>query len=152
MRRRLIKKIIKVQDVYGGNMLLEKKLTFYFYWSLIFITFLSIAFFSPSLLARTEGPSILTVERIYGSKEFDEEKFGPARWLDDGSGYTTLKKSETDSGGKDIVRYDSETGDREIIVPATRLIPHGETLPLKIENYEWSADDKLLLIFFIQRF
>ncbi len=39
-------------------------------------------------------PSLLTIERIYDSNDFEPEKFGPARWLEDGSGYTTLEETE----------------------------------------------------------
>ncbi len=91
--------------------------------------------------------SLLTVERIFCSKEFQAEKFGPARWLEDGSGYTTLEDSKAQAGGKDIVRYSPETGSREIMVPSTRLVPKGVSKPLKIDDYSWSADGKRLLIF-----
>ena len=40
-------------------------------------------------------PSLLTLERIFTSEEFKAEKFGPARWLEDGTGYTTLEDSNS---------------------------------------------------------
>ena len=40
-------------------------------------------------------PSKLTLERIFEEEEFEVETFGPARWLEDGSGYTTLEASVT---------------------------------------------------------
>ena len=114
----------------------------------------------------TELPSdtvadCLNLERIFSSHEFDIKKFGPVRWLEDCSGFTTLEDSEAPAGGKpppscnksedenpkDIVRYDLETRVREIIVPSTRLIPDGESKPLKIDDYSWSPDGKKLLIF-----
>lgn len=91
--------------------------------------------------------SILTVERLFTGKEFKTEKFGPARWLEDGSGYTTLEDSEDHEEGKDIVRYEPQTGRREVIVPAARLIPEGESKPLEIDDYSWSPDAKKLLVF-----
>ncbi|MHC4692431.1 MAG: S9 family peptidase [Planctomycetota bacterium] len=109
----------------------------------------------------TTDPSFLTLERIFDSNDFESERFGPACWLEDGSGYTTLEDTEAkqecnepsscdesdDEKPKDIVRYDPETGSREIIVSSTRLIPSGESKPLKIKNYSWSEDGKKLLIF-----
>jgi len=89
----------------------------------------------------------LNLERIFSSDEFEPEKFGPARWLKDGSGYTTLEDSNTQEGGKDIVWYEPKTGSREIMVPSTRLIPNSESKPLKIDDYSWSPDGKKLLIF-----
>lgn len=92
-------------------------------------------------------PSLLTLERIFDSREFAPARFGPARWMKDGKSYTTLEDSATVKGGKDIVLYRAETGKREVLIPATRLIPPGVSGPLQIDNYEWSADGKLLLIF-----
>jgi len=113
----------------------------------IFLALLIVTF-SVSLLAEEKiDSSFLTLERIFTSKEFESEKFGPARWLENESGYTTLECSKTKAGGQDIVRYDPVTGRREILVPSTRLIPPGESIPLKIDNYEWSPDRELLLIF-----
>ncbi|MFC1635017.1 S9 family peptidase [Planctomycetota bacterium] len=103
----------------------------------------------------------LSLERIFTSKEFKVEVFGPARWLDDGSGYTTLEDSQApeeskspecceeseEEKPKDIVRHEPETGVREIIVPSTRLTLDDESLPLKIEDYFWSKDGKKLLVF-----
>ena len=92
-------------------------------------------------------PSILTVERIFKSKEFETEKFGPAHWLKDSSGYTALEESIDEPDGNDIVLYNPQTGCREVMVPAARLIPTGESKPLKIDDYSWSDDAKKLLIF-----
>ena len=109
----------------------------------------------------TTDPSFLTLERIFDSNDFEPEKFGPARWLEDGSGYTTLEDTEAKQEcnepsscdesdvekPKDIVRYDPETGSREVIVSSERLIPPGKSEPLKIKNYSWSEDGEKLLIF-----
>ena len=100
-----------------------------------------------TLYAQTEDPSILTLERIFSSREFRSERFGPARWLVDGSGYTTLEKSEECIDRDDIVKYEPKTGRREIFVPASRLIPPGESSPLGIADYAWSSDGRWLLIF-----
>ena len=89
--------------------------------------------------------SLLTVQRIYGSPEFKSQSFGPARWLGDGSSYTTLE--EVEGGGQNLVRYDSERGAREVLVVARQFIPQGDSVPLRVEEYAWSPDNKLLLIF-----
>ena len=91
--------------------------------------------------------SLLTVERIFGKEEFKTQPWGPARWLKDGSGYTTLERSATLKEAKDIVRYEPESGRREVLVSAADLIPRGESTPLKIDDYGWSEDAKKLLVF-----
>ena len=90
---------------------------------------------------------LLSLERIFGTKEFESERFGPVRWMKDGNFYTTVENSETVKEGKDILLYSAATGRREILVSAVHLIPPGESVPLAIENYELSTDGKLLLIF-----
>src|SRR5262249_48128945 len=49
--------------------------------------------------------------------------------------------------GRDIVRYDTKTGKRSILVSAEQLTPAGAKTPLAIEDYSWSADKKRLLVF-----
>ena len=90
--------------------------------------------------------SLLTVDRIFGSPEFRGGTFGPLAWLADG-GYTTLERAAGNKPGRDIVRYDTETGLKTILVPATRLVPPGDSTPLDIEEYTWSPDGRRLLIF-----
>ena len=46
----------------------------------------------------------LSLEKIYSHKEFQTKGFGPVRWLEDGSGYTTLEPSKS-ANGKDIIKY-----------------------------------------------
>jgi dipeptidyl-peptidase-4 len=92
-------------------------------------------------------PSQLTLERIFEDDEFEVETFGPARWLEDGSSYTTLESAEDVEGAKDIIRYDPATGDRSVLVPASLLTPADGGDPLSIEDYLWSDDGRRLLIF-----
>lgn len=96
---------------------------------------------------KDSDPSLLNLDRIFSSKEFSPERFGPARWLKSGEAYTTLEQSKGKDGGEDIAIYDPKTGRREILVPSKRLMPQGKSAPLKVDNYDWSPDGKLLLIF-----
>ena len=98
-----------------------------------------------SLLAQSTDPSMLDLNRIFTQYEFYPDYFGPARWIDEGDGYTTVERSE--NGGEDIVRYETKTGAKEILIAATDLIPEGAQQPLSIANYDWSDDKSKLLIF-----
>ena len=93
-----------------------------------------------------QDKSLLTIDRIFDGDEFELEKFGPARWLENNTGYTTLEDAEI-GDGKDIVRYDPETGKRDVLISARLLVPPGETAPLSIDDYQWSKSGGLLLIF-----
>ncbi len=112
----------------------------------IFLTAILILITTESL-AQQSDPSVLTLERLFSSPEFFGDRFGPARWLEDGSGYTTVEQSETVQGGQDIVRYDPATGEREIMVSASALIPERSELPIAIHNYSWSPDGRKAVIF-----
>jgi len=90
---------------------------------------------------------LLRLDRIFASREFEPQRFGPARWMKDGNSYTMLEDSEIVKGKQDIVLYSALTGKRNVIVGADRLIPSGQSSPLSIEDYHWSADGKLILIF-----
>ena len=112
--------------------------------------FLFLVFIIFACTSRTEeegDPSLLTLERIYSSREFRSERFGPAHWLADQGAYTTLERSKSIKDGRDIVIYDAETGKRDILVSASRLVPQGEKKPLSLSQYDWSEDGTKLLIF-----
>lgn len=99
--------------------------------------------FSTPLLA--QDLTSLSVERIFATPDFSSDRFGPARWLPDGSGYTTIEG--TADGGREIVRYDPASGDRTILVSAAQLTPPGSDTPIAVENYSWSDDGRKLLIY-----
>ncbi len=98
--------------------------------------------------AATPDPVYARLDRIYNQLAFKEKKFGPFQWLEDGKAYTTVEPSDSATpGGKDIARYDSATGARRILVPASSLVPAPGGKPLDPEEYAWSSDGKKLLIF-----
>ena len=88
----------------------------------------------------------LTVDRIVDGKEFRAPS-ATARFIEGWDGYFATESSRATSGGKDIVRYDFESGRREVVVPAAHLIPANESAPLEISGYEFSEDRSKLLIF-----
>jgi dipeptidyl-peptidase-4 len=100
---------------------------------------------SGHLLAQAGDASRLTLQRIFASRDFFGQRFGPARWLASGDAYTTLELAV--GGGTDIVRYDAASGTRTVLVPAGRLIPAGASDAIDIEDYSWSPDGKKLLVF-----
>ena len=87
------------------------------------------------------------IDRIYGKNEYSLPRFGPARWLEDGTAYTTVERAQGPAGGSDIVRYDAATGARSVLISAAQLVPSGTTSALTIGDYVWSDDGAKLLIF-----
>jgi dipeptidyl-peptidase-4 len=86
----------------------------------------------------------VTLDRLFNG-DFRGEFLGATRWLNGGSGYTTLESA--DGGGRDIVQYGTDSGERMVLVSASVLVPTGAEEPLSIQSYEWSSDGSRLLIF-----
>jgi dipeptidyl-peptidase-4 len=84
------------------------------------------------------------IGRVFASADYAAPRFGPARWLPDGTAYAIVERSPA---GSEIVRYEAATGARSVTVAASRLVPEGATRGLEIEDYAWSSDGRRLLIF-----
>lgn len=142
---------MKIKKIFNRSQPEKFRLSFYLY--LIFLFLAGLVGVRPGYLwclpsGQTKASEkYLTLERIFASQEFQPERFGPARWLDEGKGFLTLEKSTTQPEGRDLVLYEVRSGERQVYVPAQRFIPGGENKPLLVENYEFSRNRKKLLIF-----
>ena len=101
--------------------------------------------FSVLSFSQNSDSGVLTIDRIFNSAEFRLRGFGGFRWLKSGNAYTRIEPAA--NGGSDLVSYDVEKNIRIILLSAEKLIPEGQTAPLSIEDYEWSADNRQILIF-----
>src|SRR5262249_44074605 len=87
------------------------------------------------------------LRRLFASRDFAPQGFGPARWIEGGAAYTTVEPSREVNGGLDIVRYATRTGDRTVYVSARQMVPPGASQPLDFDDYDWSPDGTKLLLF-----
>jgi len=106
-----------------------------------------VGFVAPAPAAAQRPDSALTVQRIFASPEFCAQGFRGARWRPGMDAYTRLERSASNQDWSDLVQYDAESGRRTVVLPATRLVPRGETSPIEVEDYTWSPDGKRLLIY-----
>lgn len=104
---------------------------------------------------------MLSNEAIFEDRSWREKKPGKIRWLEDGSGFTTLEtlseyktaKLEVDELGNDInpyreiVFYDPASLRREVMFSLQQLTPEGADNALAVDSYAWSDDKTKLLIF-----
>jgi dipeptidyl-peptidase-4 len=87
-----------------------------------------------------------TVHRLFGTRDFAPERFGPARWIENGAAYTTVERAG-DGRGMDIVRYETASGARSVFVSGKQMTPAGDSVPLAFDDYTWSSDRTRLLLF-----
>jgi dipeptidyl-peptidase 4 len=111
---------------------------------LLWVLLFSVSAFAP---AQEADNGLLTIDRIFNSDYFSPKSIGGFRWLKSGDAYSKIERSTTVQGGTDLVSYDAATNQRTVLLPAEKLIPKGETKPLAINGYEWSADNSQMLIY-----
>src|SRR3990170_514769 len=109
------------------------------------LRFLLVLAVAAPLGAQSRDTSLLTVERIFGTREFAGQPFGPTRWLDD-STYTAVEPAAS-GRGNNLMRIDAASGRKTVLVGAELLRTSGQQESLDVEEYEWSADRKRLLVF-----
>ena len=113
----------------------------------LLVFFLASLVFAAPARAQISPDSDKLLHRMFAGSDFEVKFFGPARWLDGGEFFTTVEPSSGDQKASDIVRYETATGKREVLVSASKLIPPGAKSPLAIEDYSWSKDKARLLIY-----
>ena len=113
----------------------------------IFLILLIPILYQNHCIASEVDSSLITIDRIFLQREFSAKGLGQTQWFDNGDSYTKLESSEKLESGEDIVKYDVQSGEREIIVSAENLIPAGDSSALYIESYSFTNDQKNLLIF-----
>jgi dipeptidyl-peptidase-4 len=85
----------------------------------------------------------LSVERIYGSSDFSPQQVR-VNWMDDGRHFTVVERDQ--NGRTDLYKVDILSGERELLVRGTDLVPPGEDEPIAIDSYSFSANGSKLLI------
>lgn len=103
----------------------------------------------------------LTNEAIFRDRAYKAKVPGAVRWLEDGSGYSALETVDAykdvdlalDELGeeinpyREIVRYDPATLKRTVLFSLEQLTPTGADQALAVDDYQWSDDGRLLLIY-----
>jgi dipeptidyl-peptidase-4 len=98
--------------------------------------------------AYAQSPGLVDLlRREFIARDFAVKSLGSVQWLNRGTSYTILEPSAKGEGARDVVRYDTAAGTREVLVSASLLTPSGSDKPLTIEGYDWSADMSRVLIF-----
>ena len=91
---------------------------------------------------QSSDPSLLTLERIYSSNEFRQERQAPIQWIENGNAYVTVDYS---ADGNELIRWESATQAKSVFVPKAALQANGNTI--EIESFSLSEDGSIVLIF-----
>ncbi len=120
-----------------------KRITFIYFIILVFLFGVAQTIVAQESTDENE----LTIDKLFHTKEFSQEKMSLIQWHKEGDAYTVLEASAADYGGDNIVTYQSKTNKVLNAISAEKLIPTGYNTPLSIASYSWSGDFKNLLIF-----
>ena len=90
------------------------------------------------LLAAAES----RLQTVYDRRELSANTFRAA-WLQDSSGYTVIEGAGTE---RELVRYETSTGQRTVLLRAGQLRPAGAAQSLALEDCALSPDGSLILI------
>ncbi|MEZ6140675.1 MAG: DPP IV N-terminal domain-containing protein [Zavarzinella sp.] len=90
--------------------------------------------------------ALLTLDQLFSTREFEAEGAPPMKWSEKSAIYYTLDKAARGTG-VDLVKNDPATGKKEILLPAAAFQPAKAKSPLRIEGFEFSANEDKLLIY-----
>ncbi len=91
------------------------------------------------------GFNQLSLDSIF-DPSFEAKGVPAVHWLPFSGEYAILEAA-SESGQKDIVRYNAATGEKKLWVPASRLVFPATAAPVKIDQISWSDNATRVLIF-----
>ena len=109
-------------------------------------SFLTLLVFSNIYFQSGVAQELLTIDRIFNSNEFQQERMAPIQWINNGEAYITLEPA-ADGNGQDMVVYHTASQQRAIFVSHKQLIPSGSRTAILIESFSLSSDETKILIF-----
>jgi dipeptidyl-peptidase-4 len=112
-------------------------------------------------MTKQADATMLSNEDIFKSWDYNAKRPGVIRWSEKGSSFTALETAkgfedaelEKDQYGDDIklyeeiIEYEPATLKRTILISLAQLTPKGSDKALAIDDYKWSKNGKLLLIY-----
>jgi len=94
---------------------------------------------------QSTNSSLLTIDRIYNSNEFAQERERPMQWIENGDAYVIIEKSKTIEGAYELIRYGTEKQNKSTYISAESLLVNGKLL--QISSFTLSNDGSKVLFF-----
>lgn len=108
-----------------------------YFLSLIIILFLDATI--------AQDPSKVTLDRIYTTTDFRQERLTPVQWMANGQEYVQIEQNRY--GKQFVVKHHIKTGAQETILTPDLLTPKNGSDPLYVEKFSFSADETKMLLF-----
>ncbi len=89
----------------------------------------------------------LTLDRIFNSKDFDEQRVGSFQWSRLSNSYFSFEKENPEAKFVSLMRINIETGAKEVVIAGNLLIPPGSEQPLAVQRFQFTQDESKLLIY-----
>jgi dipeptidyl-peptidase 4 len=115
-------------------------------WASFLVVFCGVGLSAQERPSAKLSPTELTIDRIFASDDFNEQRLGVFKWSRQTATYFTMAANEG-GGKKNLVRVDCATDARQVVAPTESLIPPGGHEPLAVQGFEFSNDEQKLLIF-----
>jgi dipeptidyl-peptidase 4 len=97
-----------------------------------------------ALGSRVQASQPLELAQIFGPQAAKPDRRTQLRWIENGRAYTTLEPAK-EVEGSDLVRYETASGKRSVLVPARAMTPPGASAPLAVTEHQWSPDEHRVL-------
>lgn len=91
-----------------------------------------------------QNKQLLTIDRIYDSSEFFQERMSPITWIDEGDSYVIL---EDGLRGNELIKYNSKTQKKSTFLAASELRNPESKSIINVEDFSLSEDGRKLLLF-----
>lgn len=114
-------------------------------WCLLSVVY-QLLLLSTAATGQSSSDSLLTVQRLFADKEFETETVPELHWSQLTSHYFVLRDGRGDAG-QELVRIDPGSGVEQVVASAAQFTPAGTKQPLKIEGFQFSADERRLLLY-----
>ena len=98
---------------------------------------------NPQPSTQQTDAGILGIDDVFSGKH-RANFFDGITWRRNGHHFTRIEQGEN---GNEIIQYDAQTAEKEILISSSQLIPPGQTRPLNVEGYEWSDHEELVLLY-----
>ena len=89
--------------------------------------------------------SKVTLDRIYTTSDFGEERLSPVQWMANGVEYVQVERNRY--GKQFVIKHHMETGAQETLLTPELLTPQGASEPLYVEQFSFSKDESKMLLF-----